>query len=49
MCNDDFDYMQKVQAPWTFFTNAPWLPRFPFADLISTGGPYPAPKNATLQ
>ncbi|TID20799.1 hypothetical protein E6O75_ATG05563 [Venturia nashicola] len=50
MCNDDFTYVQKVQAPWTFFTNAPWLPRFAsnFGRVISTGGPFPAPANASI-
>ncbi|QDS72133.1 hypothetical protein FKW77_003971 [Venturia effusa] len=49
MCNDDFNYTDKVQGPWTFFSNAPWLPRFPSEDkLITTGGPFPASSNATL-
>ncbi|KAE9983099.1 hypothetical protein BLS_004934 [Venturia inaequalis] len=50
MCKDDFTYVQKVQAPWSFFTNAPWLPRFSFnfGKIISTGGPFTGPTNATF-
>jgi hypothetical protein len=41
MCADDFTYVQKVEGPSSFFTNAPWLPRFAgaAANLTSRGGP----------